>query len=283
MATLSSARNATLREALTPATLIADLWPYRGLIGQMTWREFHQRYRATSLGILWALAQPLLMLAVYTFVFSVVFQARLGGRSDESRIDFALAIYSGLVVFNLFAGSLTQAATSIASQPNYVKKVVFPLQTLPVSIALSNAILAMINLGLLCAFSLIFRGALPLTAVCIPLILVPALMLSLGLSFFLASLGVYVRDVVHVVAIVLQVLFFMTPIFYSIERLPAAMQAAIRLNPLSPLVESARAALLWGEWPSWGWFLLALCLSALVLQVGYAWFVKTRGGFADVL
>ena len=109
------------------------------------------------------------------------------------------------------------------------------------------------------------------------------MMFSMGIGFFLASLGVYIRDVEHVVGITLQVLFFLTPVFYSLKQVPPALQPAIRLNPLSGMVETARNALLWGEWPQWGWFLFALALSALTLQLGYAWFVKTRGGFADVL
>jgi lipopolysaccharide transport system permease protein len=286
MATLSSARNVPIREALDPRNLVADLWRHRGLVGQMAVREFNQRYRATSLGMLWAVVQPLMMLAVYTFVFSYVFNARLGRGEDENRVDFALAIYAGLLVFGLFSGCVSQSATSIVSQPNYVKKVVFPLQTLPVSVALSNLILTGINLALLCLFSLLFRGGIPLTALLVPLILAPVTMLSMGLGYFLAALGVYVRDVEHVVAIVLQVLFFMTPIFYSLDslkNLPGFFRVVIHANPLAPMVESARGVLLWGAWPDWGWFLIALAFSGLTLQLGYAWFVKTRGGFADVL
>lgn len=272
-----------MRVALNPAVLLRDLWQHRGLIGQMALREFNQRYRASSMGTLWAIIQPLMMLAIYTFIFSMVFVQKTGEGAGASKVDFALALYSALVFFNIFSECVSRCTSSITSQANYVKKVVFPLQVIPVAITISALIMAGINLGLLFVFSLLFRHHIPATAVCTPLILLPTLMFSLGMGYFFASLGVYLRDVEHAVGIGLQVLFFMTPIFYPIVAVPEAFRGPIQLNPLSMIVESARNALLYGQWPNWGWYVAALLTSALTLQLGYAWFVKTRGGFADVL
>lgn len=268
---------------MNPATFVADVWRHRGLIGQMAFREFNQRYRASSFGMLWAILHPLMMLVIYTVIFSQVFKSKVPGREEQNSVDFALFIYSALLVFNMFSECVSRSASSIVSQPNYVKKVVFPLQALPISVALSASIMAGINLVMLCAFNLLFRHELPVTLVIAPLVLLPVLMLALGVGYFLASLGVFVRDVEHGLALVLQVLFFVSPIFYSIQQAPPRLQAALRFNPLSIMVENARGALLWGEWPSLAGYLVTLAVGAVALQLGYAWFVKTRGGFADVL
>lgn len=283
MATVSQAENVPLRVALNPATLARDLWTRRGLIGQMAFREFNQRYRASTFGMFWAIAQPLMMLVIFTVLFSQVFAAKVPGRETGNPMDFALMIYSGLLVYNLFSECVGRSASSIVGQPNYVKKVVFPLQTFPVSIAISALIMATINIVILCGANLIFRHTLPATLIVMPIVLLPVMMFAMGMGFFLSSLGVYIRDVEHVVAITLQVLFYLSPVFYSLDQLPPALAPYIELNPLSHMIENGRDVLLWGEWPSVGIYLGTLALGALSLQLGYAWFVKTRGGFADVL
>jgi len=283
-----SSRRGNLKVFLRPASLAADLWRHRELIGQMTRREVTSMYRGSAGGIVWTLIQPLVLLAVYTFVFSVVFQAKpwraaAEGGAEASRTEFALGLFAGLVVFNLFTEAVRRAPSCIVSQVNYVKKVVFPLQAIPVSIMAAALFLAVVNLSILLLAVLVLQGGVAVTALCAPLVLLPVILLSLGLSFFLASLGVYVRDVDHVVTIVLQILFFLTPIFYPIDALHPPFRTVIELNPLSPIVESAREVLILGAWPNWGWLLAAWVVSAACLQLGYAWFMGTKRGFADVL
>ncbi len=268
---------------LNPARLMGDLWRHRDLVWQMALREVTSRYRGSILGGLWFLLQPLLMLLVYTFVFSVVFKARWGERVGDSPSGFALALFAGLLVFNLFAECANRSPTCIVGQPNYVKKVVFPLQVVPMALSGAALFYAVVNTALLLLVALAVNGTLPMTAAAFPLVLAPTLMLSLGMAFFLASLGVYLRDIALVVPVLVQILFFTTPVFYPASAVPEPFRSIIQTNPLSPLLDSARRTLLWNQWPEWGPLLLAWLVAVAVLLLGYAWFQKTRRGFADVL
>ncbi len=280
---IRSSRAEPLGALLNPARFVEDVWRYRDLIWQMARREVTSRYRGSVLGGLWFLLQPLLMLLVYTFVFSVVFKARWGDRVGDSPSGFALALFAGLLVFNLFAECANRSPTCIVSQPNYVKKVVFPLQVVPMALSGAALFYAVVNTGLLLLVALAINRTLPVTALVFPLVLAPTLLLSLGLSFFLASLGVYLRDTALVVPVLVQILFFTTPVFYPETAVPEPFRSIIRANPLSPLLDSARRTLLWNQWPEWGALLVAWLVALVVLLLGYAWFQKTRRGFPDVL
>lgn len=280
---IRSARAEPLRGLLSPVRLVSDVWKYRDLVWQMARREVTSRYRGSVLGGLWFLLQPLLMLLVYTFVFSVVFKARWGERVGDSPSGFALALFAGLLVFNLFAECANRSPTCIVGQPNYVKKVVFPLQVVPMALSGSALFYAVVNMGLLLVVSLAINRTLPVTVTAFPLVLVPTLMLSLGVAFVLASLGVYLRDTALVVPVLVQILFFTTPVFYPETAVPEPFRSIIRANPLSPLLDSARRTLLWNQWPEWGGLLVAWIVALVVLQLGYTWFQKTRRGFPDVL
>ena len=270
---------------LRPDHIPRTLWRHRQLIGQLVKRNLLVKYRGSVLGILWSLLMPLIMLAVYTFAFGVVLQAKWGGGGDESKVRFALMLFCGLLLFNIFAETATACAAIVVAHANYVKKVVFPLEILPV-VALGTALVqGLISSVVLLAGILLFEHRVPPTIGYFPLTFIPLLLLCLGLGWFLASLGVYVRDVGQAIAVVMQILIFMTPIFYTVGALKdhPELQFAMRLNPLTIVVENARLTVMRDQPPEWLWLGIVTGVSVVLMQLGYAWFMKTKRGFADVL
>lgn len=268
--------------AISPQAMVTSVWHNRALLKLLISREIVGRYKGSVMGLMWSLFYPLLMLAVYTFVFSVVFQARWGV-SGESRTQFALVLFAGLMVYVLFAECLNRAPTLILSNVNYVKKVVFPLELLP-WVTLGAALFHMlVSFAVWLAAYVALFGIPPATALLLPVVLLPLLLLVMGASWLLASLGVYLRDVAQVITVLTSTLLFLTPIFYPIEILPEQFRFWLMLNPMTHIVGWVRDVLIWGRLPDWtvfGWFTLA---SLLVTWLGFAWFQKTRKGFADVL
>jgi len=268
--------------SVSPMEMIATLWRHKSLVTALIKREVVGRYRGSIMGILWSFFHPVFMLAVYTFVFSVIFKARWSAGS-ESKTEFALVLFAGLLVFGLFAECVNRAPGLILSNANYVKKVVFPLDILP-WVTLGSALFHMlVSLGVWLVFYLMLFGLPPPTILLLPLILLPLILLTLGLSWVLASLGVYLRDVSQIIGIITTTLMFLSPIFYPIAALPADYQPLLLLNPLTPAIEHARSVLVWGKTPDWLFFFGYLASAALIAWLGFAWFQKTRRGFADVL
>ena len=266
----------------SPVEMFASLWRNRELIKASAKREVLGRYRGSFLGLLWSFFNPLFMLAVYTFVFSVVFQARWGGGSG-SKTEFALVLFAGLLVFNLFAECINRAPGLILSNTNYVKKVVFPLEILPFVALLSALFHTLISLGVwLIAYTLFF-GIPHLTVFYLPLVLLPFCLFLMGLSWALASLGVFLRDVSQFIGLLTTALMFLSPIFYPATALPEDYRRILYLNPLTTVVEQTRDVLFWGKTPDL--FMLGIyCVVTLgIAWLGFAWFQKTRKGFADVL
>ncbi|EAX48967.1 ABC-2 type transporter [Thermosinus carboxydivorans Nor1] len=268
--------------SISPREMILSLWRNRGLINTLVKREVAGRYRGSMMGSLWSFFNPVFMLAVYTFVFSVVFKARWNSGSD-SKAEFALVLFVGLMVFNLFAECVNRAPGLVLSNVNYVKKVVFPLEILP-WVAMGSALFHMsISLGVWFIFYVLLFGIPPVTILLFPLVLLPLIMLTVGLSWLLASLGVYVRDVAQLIGIFTNTLMFLSPIFYPTSALPAEYQPLLLLNPITPVVEQARDVLIWGKASEWTLFVIYLIFTTFVAWLGFAWFQKTRKGFADVL
>jgi len=265
-----------------PVKITANLWQYRELIKQFTKREVIGRYRGSYLGIFWSFLNPLLMLVVYTFVFSVVFKARWGIGSG-SKTEFALILFAGITTYNLFAEVVTRAPGLILSNVNYVKKVVFPLELLPV-VALGSALVhGGISLFILWISMIVLMGVFNWTIIFLPLVLLPLILLSLGLGWFLASLGVFLRDIGHIIGVAVQVLMFLSPIFYPISAIPVELQPVYYINPLSYVVEDMRRIMVWGQEPNWEWLIIGTIIGGIIALLGHAWFQRTRGGFADVL
>jgi lipopolysaccharide transport system permease protein len=266
----------------SPREIATSFWRNRGLIKALVKREVLGRYRGSYIGIFWSFVNPLLMLVVYTFVFSVVFKARWTGGS-ESKTEFALVLFAGLLIFNLFSECISRAPSLILSNQNYVKKVVFPLEVLPwVSLGAALFHVAISLAVWLLAFCLFF-GSPHATALYLPLILLPLILLIMGLSWGLASLGVYLRDVSQFIGVAITTLMFMSPIFYPAAALPKDYQILIYANPLTPAIEMARDALVWGKSPPFYMLVVYIILSSLIAWLGFYWFQKTRQGFADVL
>ena len=263
--------------------LIESLLRNRQLIVQMTRREVAGRYKGSVLGLAWSFLTPILMLAVYTFVFSVVFKARWGTDGDESKTQFALVLFVGMIVHGLFAEVLNRAPGLILSNVNYVKKVVFPLDVLPV-IAMGAALFhASISLAVLLIAFALFNGYLHWTVIFIPVVLLPLVILTLGVAWIFASLGVFLRDVGQTVGIITTVMLFLAPIFYPITALPEEIRPWIMANPLTFIIEEARKVLILGRMPHWTGLGMYTLVATAVAWAGFAWFQKTRKGFADVL
>lgn len=270
-----------------PATLAAltrSLWLNRQLIAQMATREVAGRYKGSALGLAWSFFNPVFMLTVYTFVFSEVFKARWGGSGgEESKTQFAVVLFVGLIVQGLFTEVLNRAPGLILSNVNYVKKVVFPIEILPV-IAMGTALFhGLISLCVLLAAFALFNGFLHWTVVFTPLVLLPLIVLSLGLTWMLASLGVFLRDVGQTIGILTTVLMFLSPVFYPITAVPERFRPIIMANPLTFIIEQAREVLIWGHLPNWLGLGIYSIVAFFVAWMGYVWFQKTRKGFADVL
>ena len=260
-----------------------SLFKNRQLIYQMVKREVVGRYKGSLFGIAWSFFNPILMLTIYTFVFSVVFKARWGVGGSDSKTEFALILFVGMIVYGFFAEVINRAPTLILSNANYVKKVVFPLEILSVVGVGAALFHCLISLSVLIAAFVIINGTLSWTIVCIPFVLLPLMIFTLGVSWMLASLGVFVRDVGQSIGIFTAVLMFLSPVFYPISAIPKSLQIWILLNPLTFIIEQAREVLIWGQLPNWGGLGIYTLVSLLVLWLGYAWFQKTRKGFADVL
>lgn len=268
--------------SVSPVEMFSSFWSHRGLIKATAQREILGRYRGSMFGLLWSLFNPLFMLAVYTFVFSEVLKARWGGGGD-SKTEFALVLFAGLIVFNLFSECINRAPGLILANVNYVKKVVFPLEILPYSVLSSAVFHALISLLVWFAAYGVFFGVPHITAFYLPLIFGPLLFFIIGLSWILASLGTYLRDISQVISIITTVMMFLSPIFYPASALPEDYRHLLYLNPLTPVIEQAREVMFLGNTPDFS--LLAGCwIAAIVIAwLGFAWFQKTRKGFADVL
>jgi lipopolysaccharide transport system permease protein len=262
---------------------VAHLWKYRDLIRQLTWREVVGRYKGSFIGLGWSFIQPLIMLFVYTFVFSVIFKARWGVESDEGKAAFALALFMGLITFSIFSEVANSAPSLVLGNVNYVKKVVFPLEILPLVRLFSALINALFSLGVLFVGILIINHFIHWTVLLLPLIWLPMMMFTLGCGYFLASLGVFVRDMSTLIGVLTTILFFLTPIFYPISAVPVQARFFFRINPIAIFVEDARRVVLWGLSPDWPWFFFGMALSGVVLIFGFVWFMKSKKAFADVI
>lgn len=255
----------------------------RHLIFEMTKREIKKRYQGSILGLAWSFITPLLMLTVYTFVFSIVLKSRWGVEANESRTDFAIILFAGLIVFNMFSEAINQAPYLIIQNVNYVKKVIFPLEILS-WVSLGGIIFhAGVSIGILLIVQLLLKGYLPWTALLFPVVILPIILISLGASWFISSLGVFIRDISQLISFLTTILLFTSAIFFPLSALPEIAQAILRLNPIVLLVEESRKVLIYGRTPDW--FILAVLtvISALIAYLGFGWFQKTRNGFADVL
>ncbi len=258
-----------------------NIWRSRSLIRSMVHRDIMGRYRGSFGGMFWTVLNPLLLMLTYTFVFGVVLRTRFGG--DPSRAGFVLYFLAGMLPWLPFSEAAGRAPFVMMEHRNFVKRLVFPLETLPVNLAASGLITQAFALIVFLAILIAARGAVPLSALWIPVLIVPQVLFTLGVCWFLAALGVYVRDLGQISGFVLTLWFFLTPICYPEASLPAEAMGALSKNPLFVLVRGYRTILLEGGTPAFGPLWKLWLISAAVFILGHAWFYKLRRTFADVI
>lgn len=267
----------------SPFALFRSAWINRHIILQLSRRDIVGRYRGSILGLFWSLFHPLLMLAVYTFVFGVVFKARWTGGDPTSRLDFALILFTGMIMYAVFAECVNRAPTAILSYPNFVKKVVFPLEVMPWVLLCSALFHAVVSLAVLLVVYFLTNWHLHWTVLLLPVVMLPLVTLCLGIMWFLCSLGVFVRDVGQATSVITAALMFLSPLFYPSAALPERYQILMRLNPMTFPIEQAREVLLWGKLPDWPGLVIYTACSFIIMWLGFVWFQRSRSGFADVI
>lgn len=264
-----------------PFCFALSIWRHRSLAFRLARRRVEAQYRGAALGLFWAVLQPLVLLAIYTFVFSSVLGARWGEDSDPRA--FALHLFSGMVLFQLFARAANDGSTLLLGHATYLKQLIFPAEVLTVASVLAALFDVVVGLALWFCFHAIERGAPPPTAFAIPLVILPIVLLGLGFSWLLSSLGVFLRDLAHVTALGTTALMFLSPIFYPSDRVPESFRALYEWNPFAHLLEASRALLLDGVTPDWAAVAVVTAVAWAIAWGGYAWFMRTRHSFADVL
>jgi lipopolysaccharide transport system permease protein len=270
------------RVPLNPVRIFAQLWRQRQLLRQLTNRAVQMRFRGSFLGLLWAILNPIFMLLVYTFVFSVILKVRWNGQG--STFFFAMNLYCGLIVYGIFAESVGSASVQVLSNPSYVKKIVFPLEILPFAGLAAAIFFNLFGLLILLVCTQVFLQPLTIHLVALPIVWIPLFLLTAGFSWIVAALGVLVRDVGHLIVILLQVLFYLCPIVYPLARVPLSMQHVYLLcNPMAVYLEQTRAVVLDKSWPQWSQMPLSYAISLVVFIFGYYIFMRAKRGFADVI
>lgn len=263
-------------------TALVNLCKNRNLLVQLWKRDFAMRYKNGILGIAWALLNPLLMLALYSFVFVFVFKMRWGAGPD-TKGNFVILLFTGLVVHGFFSEFVTRAPLLVTSNVSYVKKVVFPLELLPLVPLLSAVVNFVVGMGLVALLLFYLQGSVPVTIAFLPIVIGPYALMVLGLSYFLAATGVFVRDLTHVVGMLSTIAMFASPVLFPIENVPEGYRAYLYANPLTLIVEQLRAVAILGNTPDWSSMIFYLVVASIVFLLGFSWFQATRKGFADVL
>lgn len=261
----------------------AALLRHRELWWRLSEREILGRYRGSLLGVGWSVLNPLAMLAVYTFVFSHVFKARWGTLEQGGSLGFAVNLFAGLIVFNLVSECLNRAPMLILANPNYVKKVIFPLEVLGGVCVASSCFHAIASLLVLMVFEIVLLRSLPLTYLWLPLVWLPLVLGCLGLTWILAGLGVFLRDIGQFIAVALSMLMFLSPVFYPTAALPERFQTVLNLSPLTHVIEQTRRILIAGQAPSAAYLMIGTGLAVLLAEIGFRFFQRARRGFADVI
>jgi lipopolysaccharide transport system permease protein len=262
--------------------IFSSAWRHRELLWQLARREVIGRYRGSALGLLWSFFNPLLMLMVYTFVFGTVFKPRWE-HGAGTRAEFAILLFSGMIVHGLFAECVTRAPLLILANVNFVKRVIFPLEILPWVVMGSAIFHTAVSLAVLFLFAAVVQVPLHWTVALLPFVVFPLIMLTMGVCWFLASTSVFIRDLNQTIGIAVSLLMFLSPVFYPVTAVPQVYRPLLYLNPLTFVIEQTRELMIWGKLPDWSGLLVYTLCSIVIAWLGFAWFQKTRRGFADVL
>jgi lipopolysaccharide transport system permease protein len=253
------------------------------LIRSMIKREVIGRYRGSLIGLAWSFFNPIFMVTAYTIVFSMIFKMRWAADGIESKTQFGLILFAGIIIFNLFSEVINQSPNLILSNGNYIKKVVFPIEILSI-VSIGAAVFhALISLFVLLAAFLLFNGYLHWNVIFLPLFFMPFLILLLGISWVLASIGAFVKDAGQVINLITTLLMFLSPVFYPLSAVPEKLKFFITMNPVTFIIEQTRELVIYGNNPNWvGTFIYTL-ISACVAWCGFYFFQKMRKGFADAI
>jgi len=271
-----------VRYSASPRALFGTVPEHGSLLWQFARREISGRYRGSLIGFGWAVLNPLLLLAIYMFVFSIVLRLRWDGPVAD-RTDFALVIYTGMIVHGFFAECMTRAPSLVLENRNLVKKVVFPLQVLPWAVLVVAAFHFVVGVVLIAAVVLVKSGTLPAAMLALPLIVLPLALAALGFAYAFSALGVYLRDLSQLVGFLAMLLLFLSPVFYPTSAVPEEWRWVMALNPLAAFIELTRGALLFGVLPGLVPLAVMWTVGLATAWIGFFWFQRTRKGFADVL
>jgi lipopolysaccharide transport system permease protein len=266
-----------------PLAFVVDLWRHRELLWQFSLREVQLRHRGSHLGLVWSLLNPLLMLGLYVFVFGYIFNGSFGVLPNETRVDFALGVFLGLSILQYFSETFSIAPTLIVANPNFVKKVVFPLEILPAASVASATFHLMISLGLVLAGVLLFGNGVGLGAAWLPLIILPLALFALGLAWIIAALGVFLRDLTQLTQFMSLALMYASAVFYPVHKIPAVIWHFLRFNPLLLAIELSRDALLWDRALNFKHFAYLYAVGFGACWLGHALFRRLKPAFADVI
>ncbi|MBS1999769.1 MAG: ABC transporter permease [Cyanobacteria bacterium SZAS LIN-2] len=278
---LLNSNQASLTTSVQAREGLLSIWDHRGLIGIMAKRDSLGKYKGSLLGVLWPMINPVGHLILYTFLFCIILKVKLGG--DGSTSNFALYLMAGLLPWGAFSEAVSRSSVCILEHPNYVKRVVFPLQVLPVITVLSTLVTEAMAFVILIAGVALFTHQIHATLLYLPLVCLSQLLLTTGLCWFLASLGVYIRDIRHMMALMLAAWMYATPIVYPATSLPANFQFLLWLNPMAGIVLDYRRVVLEGVAPNWQHYGTYTAVALVAFFLGFKFFEKTKKSFADVM
>jgi lipopolysaccharide transport system permease protein len=260
---------------------LRSIYEHRDLLRSLVRREIEVKYRGSSLGKLWILLLPVMMLGVYTFVFGAIYGSRWGASSDLS--DFVPMLYCGLIVHSIFAETVGRAPSIIVNNPNYVKKVIFPLELLPLGSLATSLFNAGVSFLLMLILVLVLKGGLHWTLVTAPLVVLPLVLYAIGFAWLIAALGVFFRDIEQIIGVLMSMLLFLSPVFYSVSSAPQLARALLNFNPLTYPIEEIRSVVLLGLMPQWQQWMLQMLIGLMVAWFGLWVFERVRPAFADVV
>ena len=263
------------------SSYILTIVRYSDLIAQLVRREFQMRFRGAILGTLWAIINPLINLLMYAFVFGVIFHSRWETQATPQ--SFLIIVLLGMCIHAILAESLSRAPSTIIGQPAYVKKVVFPLEILPIVVTVNSVINALITLVVVLLASVIINAGIPPSALLLPIVILPYIILVTGIVLFVSSIGVYIRDMAQITGMITTLTLFLAPVFYPLSAVPERYRSLLYLNPVTMIVEDAREVTLYGHAPYWPGLAIYALIACLIFWLGYCWFQKSRNGFADVV
>ncbi|MDE7310461.1 MAG: ABC transporter permease [Eubacterium sp.] len=262
--------------------MLKTLYTNSYLLRKLVKKDIRQRYQGSVLGVLWSMLVPVFMLAIYTFIFSEVFQAKWNMDTTDT-YQFALMLFCGLSAFNLLGEVMNRSTTLVASHANYVKKVIFPLEILPVVLTLSALFHCVVSYGILIAAKcILYRSISPTLYLFLPA-MVPLVVLAVGTGLFIAAISVYLKDVGNVISVIVTVLMYISPVFFPLDAVPQDFRVICEMNPMTYMIENFRNVVLYGKAIDLPFFAVSCAAAFAVYLIGYMVFMRTKEGFADVI